>query len=268
MSRSKRKPKSNVRKSAPKKDDMAKLRDAVAQLSREAKQAESAPNAAKAALSSQSENQPEELSDAIRRAEAILFASSDPIAAQDLAAALPPGSDVARVLMELKTNYANRGVNLQEIAGKWRFQTASDLSFLFEETREEERKLSKAAMETLTIIAYCQPVTRAEIEDVRGVAVSRGTLDVLMEQNWVRVRGRRRSPGRPVTYGVTEEFLIHFGLESLDSLPSLEEMKAAGILSAAIPDDFDMPRPSDSEATKILSKMLKRAKVQMMTAPL
>lgn len=192
------------------------------------------------------------LDEALRRAEAILFATDAPVAAADLATMLPPGADVADVLMRLRKFYTGRGVTLAEVAGGWRFQTAPDLAFLFEETREEERRLSKAALETLAIIAYCQPVTRAEIEDVRGVAVSKGTLDVLMEMKWVRMRGRRRTPGRPVTYGTTDAFLEHFGLESLDAMPGRDDMKAAGLLSSAIPEDFDMPRPSDSDADEDL----------------
>ena len=247
-------------------DAVEDIREAVAALTREDRrrskqekvqaqteiQAQTAPASDPEQTTSEDTDPDPNLSDALRRAEAVLFAAAEPVSAETLAQALPPGADVARTLMELKQTYAGRGVQLVEIAGKWRFQTASDLGFLFEETREEERKLSRAAMETLSIIAYCQPVTRAEIEDVRGVAVSRGTLDVLMELDWVRGRGRRRSPGRPVTYGVTDAFLEHFGLDSLDSLPGLEEMKAAGLLSSAIPDDFDMPRPSDSEADEDL----------------
>ena len=207
---------------------------------------------------SQTDNQakeqisPDVLHDALRRAEAVLFASDRPVTAEDLAQALPPGADVGEVLMQLQKDFQNRGVQLVEIAGAWRFQTASDLAFLFEEVREEERKLSKAALETLAIIAYCQPVSRAEIEDVRGVAVSKGTLDVLMEQKWVRIRGRRRTPGRPVVYGTTDVFLEHFGLESIEAMPGRDDMKAAGLLSSNIPADFDMPVPSDSEADEEL----------------
>ena len=173
--------------------------------------------------------------------EAVLFASAKPLSAQDLARVAPEHTDIASTLMAIQTAYRQRGVNLVEVAGKWRFQTASDLSHLFEEEREAPRKLSKAALETLAVIAYCQPVTRAEIEDVRGVAVSKGTIDVLMEQSWVRMRGRRRTPGRPITYGVSEQFLEHFNLESLDLLPGLEEMRAAGLLNSAIPEDFTLP---------------------------
>lgn len=205
-----------------------------------------------AAGESKQQGSPDVLQDALRRAEAVLFASDRPVTAEDLAQALPPGADVGQVLMQLQKDFQDRGVQLDEIAGAWRFQTASDLAFLFEEVREEERKLSKAALETLAIIAYCQPVSRAEIEDVRGVAVSKGTLDVLMELKWVRIRGRRRTPGRPVVYGTTEIFLEHFGLESIESMPGRDDMKAAGLLSSNIPADFDMPVPSDSEVDEEL----------------
>ncbi len=197
--------------------------------------------------------------DALRRAEAVLFAAEEPLSAEQLTEILPQDADVADVLMRLQKMYDGRGVTLVEVAGRWRFQTAGDLSFLFEETRDEEYKLSKAAMETLAIIAYSQPVTRAEIEDVRGVAVSRGTLDALLEVKWIRLRGRRRSPGRPVTYGTTDAFLEHFGLDALESLPGKEEMRAAGLLSASIPDDFDMPRPSDSDADEDLIETVEEA---------
>ncbi|MEM9055234.1 MAG: SMC-Scp complex subunit ScpB, partial [Pseudomonadota bacterium] len=143
------------------------------------------------------------LAEAVRRAEAILFAAGQPLSAEQVAEALPPGVDVANVLMTLKASYDARGVSLVEVGGKWRFETAEDLSFLFVEERHEQKKLSQAALETIAIIAYGQPVTRAEIEAVRGVAVSKGTIDVLMEAGWVKLKGRRRTPGRPVTYGTT-----------------------------------------------------------------
>ena len=165
---------------------------------------------------------PERLADALRRAEAVLFASAEPIDARTLAEALPAGIEPGDVLLRLKDIYKGKGVQLVEVAGKWRFQTAPDLAFLFEETREQQRPLSRAALETMAIVAYCQPVTRAEIEEVRGVQVSKGTLDVLMEVGWIRPRGRRRSPGRPITYGTTEAFLLHFGLDAIDSLPGKE----------------------------------------------
>ncbi|MEZ5937658.1 MAG: SMC-Scp complex subunit ScpB [Hyphomonadaceae bacterium] len=191
----------------------------------------------------------ERLADAVRRAEAVLFASREPVSASQLAGALPPGVEPGDVLVELREAYRGKGVQLVEVAGKWRFQTAPDLAFLFEETREQPRQLSRAALETLAIIAYCQPVTRAEIADVRGVEVSAGTLDVLMEAGWVKPRGRRRTPGRPHTYGVTEAFMVHFGLESLDALPGREDLKAAGLLSAEIPRDFMVPGTPVDPAT-------------------
>ena len=177
-------------------------------------------------------------SEAVRRAEAVLFAAGEPLSAAQIAEAMPPGVDVPSVLMQLKSSYANRGVTLVEVAGKWRFQTAEDLGFLFMEERHEQKKLSQAALETLAIIAYGQPVTRAEIEAVRGVAVSKGTIDTLMEAKWVRIRGRRRTPGRPVTFGTTDAFLEHFGLESLDVLPGRAELESEGLLSDVIPSGF------------------------------
>lgn len=178
------------------------------------------------------------LAEAVRRAEAILFAAGEPLSAAQIAEALPPGVDVPSVLMTLKNQYASRGVQLVEVAGNWRFQTADDLGFLFVEQRHEQKKLSQAALETLAIIAYGQPVTRAEIEAVRGVAVSRGTIDTLMEAKWVKIKGRRKTPGRPVTFGTTDAFLEHFGLESLDVLPGRAELESEGLLSDVIPDGF------------------------------
>ncbi len=195
------------------------------------------------------------LADALRRAEAVLFASDEPIDATTLAQALPPGVEPGDVLMQLKAAYKGKGVQLVELAGKWRFQTAPDLAFLFEETREQQRPLSRAALETLAIIAYCQPVTRPEIEDVRGVAVSVGTLDILMEAGWVKPRGRRRTPGRPVTYGTTDAFLVHFGLDSLDTLPGKTDLQAAGLLGAEIPRDFEFAgSPRDPETGELLGE--------------
>jgi segregation and condensation protein B len=184
------------------------------------------------------EAQDEAIAEAVRRAEAVLFAAGEALEAADIAEALPQGVDVPSVLMMLKAEYANRGVNLVEVGGKWRFQTATDLGFLFVEERHEQKKLSQAALETLAIIAYGQPVTRAEIEAVRGVAVSKGTIDVLMEAGWVKIKGRRRTPGRPVTLGTTDNFLEHFGLESLDVLPGRAELESEGLLSDVIPDGF------------------------------
>jgi segregation and condensation protein B len=184
----------------------------------------------------------------LRIVEALLFAASEPLHEQVLAQSLPPDTDIAALLAELKQHYEGRGVNLIKVAGKWQFRTAKDLSFLLNKHSVEERRLSRAAIETLAIIAYHQPVTRAEIEEIRGVMVSKGTVDALMEVGWVRIRGRRRTPGRPVTYGTTEAFLVHFGLENVGDLPGMDELKAAGFLEAAPPSGFNVPQPSDALA--------------------
>lgn len=176
--------------------------------------------------------------DALRRAEAVLFAAGQPLSAEQIAETLPNGVEPAEVLMALRASYANRGVRLVEVAGKWRFQTAADLGFLFVEERHVQKKLTQAALETLAIIAYGQPVTRAEVEAVRGVAVSTSTIDVLMETGWIKVKGRRKTPGRPVTYGTTDSFLEHFGLESLDVLPGKADLEAEGLLTDVLPDGF------------------------------
>jgi segregation and condensation protein B len=190
---------------------------------------------------------PQERRRSLRIVEAVLFASAEPVAAEALAARLPPGSDVAGLLRELQHAYAGRGVNLVAVAGRWAFRTAEDLAFLLSAERVEERKLSRPALETLAIIAYHQPVTRAEIEEIRGVSASKGTLDVLLETGWVRMRGRRRTPGRPVTYGTTEAFLTQFGLDAVGDLPGLEELKGAGLLDAT-PPGFRVPVPRDTVA--------------------
>ena len=179
-----------------------------------------------------------------RSVEALLFAAAEPLSASDLARRLPDGADVGRALMALKQRYVGRGIELACVADRWRFQTAQDLSYLMTEEREEPRRLSRAAQETLAIIAYHQPVTRAEIEQIRGVQASRGTLDVLLELGMVRLRGRRRSPGRPVTYGTSDLFLEHYGLASLGDLPGAADMKALGLLGMDLPQDFHVPDPS------------------------
>jgi segregation and condensation protein B len=181
----------------------------------------------------------------LRILEALLFAASEPLDEQWLAGHLSDGEEVAALLDELRGLYAGRGINLVRVAGKWAFRTAEDLGYLLEKHAVEERRLSRAALETLAIIAYHQPVTRAEIEEVRGVSTSKGTLDVLMETGWIRPRGRRRAPGKPVTYGTTEAFLNHFGLESLKDLPGLAELKGAGLLDSNLPPDFKVPEPTD-----------------------
>lgn len=251
------------------KPDLEAMRDAVAKLAKKGKQKSSPhPEEAQRAVSKdedvrtepapkpqRAEPDPERLADAMRRAEAVLFASDEPIDATTLTEALPQGIEAGDVLLKLKAAYATKGVNLVELGGKWRFQTAPDLAFLFEETREQPRALSRAALETMAIIAYCQPVTRAEIEDVRGVAVSSGTIDILMEAGWIRPRGRRRTPGRPVTFGTTDAFLVQFGLDALDSLPGRDELRAAGLLSAEIPRDFEFAgAPRDPETGELLGE--------------
>ena len=175
--------------------------------------------------------------------EALLFAAAEPLSVADLAKRLPEGADIEQGLAALAARYAGRGIELVQVAGRWRYQTAADLAFLMTEEREEPRRLSKAAQETLAIIAYHQPVTRAEIEAVRGVQASRGTLDVLLELGLVRMRGRRRTPGRPVTFGTTDAFLEHYGLASLADLPGVAEMRAAGLLSLDLPPGFSVPDP-------------------------
>jgi segregation and condensation protein B len=186
--------------------------------------------------------------EAVRIAEALLFASPEPLSVEDLKSRLPEGAEVEAILQELAAFYADRGVNLVRVAGRWAFRTAGDLSYLLSRDVVEPRKLSRAAMETLAIIAYHQPVTRAEIEEIRGVATSKGTLDTLLETGWIRLRGRRRVPGRPVTYGTTPAFLEHFGLDTIDDLPGLEELKGAGFIEGRIPAGLSVPVPSDADA--------------------
>jgi len=168
--------------------------------------------------------------DHLRAVEAALFASEEPLAATDIADYVGPEVDVAAALDELAGHYAGRGVELVERGGRWHFQTAPDLAYILRPEREESRRLSRAAVETLAIIAYHEPVTRAEIEAIRGVQISKGTLDVLMEAGWVRPAGRREAPGRPLTFATTATFLQHFGLASRRDLPGIDDLKAAGLL--------------------------------------
>ncbi len=182
--------------------------------------------------------------DTERMVEALLFASTEPLKAQSLAARLPEGADVGSALAKLKRRYIGRGVTLVEIAGGWRFQTAPDLAHILDERREEPKRLSRAGLETLAIIAYHQPCTRAEIEEIRGVSVGRGTLDLLIELKWIRPGARRRSPGKPLTYRTTDGFLAHFNLASLDDLPGKADLQAQGLLSNNLPKDFEVPKPS------------------------
>ncbi|HXV31743.1 MAG TPA: SMC-Scp complex subunit ScpB [Sinorhizobium sp.] len=185
--------------------------------------------------------------EAERIAEALVFASAQPVSETYIASRVPRGVDVGRVMSRLKAAYAGRGVNLVQVADHWAFRTAADLSFVVQTDEQEIRKLSRAALEVLAIIAYHQPVTRAEIEDIRGVQTSKGTLDVLMEAGWVRFRGRRRTPGRPVTFGTTRDFLDHFGLEEIRDLPGMEELKGAGLLSGRVPSNLHIPVPAGED---------------------
>jgi len=187
------------------------------------------------------EARPEEL----RLLEAMLFAAAEPLTEKDLAVRLPPGIDIGSALAQLQQEYATRGVNLVRIGGKWTFRTADDLSWLLSKETVETRKLSRAAIETLAIIAYHQPVTRAEIEDIRGVSTSKGSVDVLLQTEWIKPRGRRKAPGRPVTYGTTEAFLSHFGLDAISDLPGIDELKGSGLLDGQLPPGFSVPLPSD-----------------------
>lgn len=186
--------------------------------------------------------------EAVRIVEAILFASAEPVARKALAGRLGDAVDVDAVLEDVQRFYALRGINLVRVGDAWAFRTAADLSFLLQAEAVETRRLSKAALEVLAIIAYHQPTTRAEIEAVRGVATAKGTLDTLMEVGFVRMRGRRRTPGRPVTYGTTPFFLDHFGLPSLADLPGLDELKGAGLLQEDMNVHFAMPTPGEGEA--------------------
>jgi len=189
---------------------------------------------------------PEEL----RLLEALLFAAGGPVDEKTLAERMPEGVDLRATLRQLQAEYAPRGVNLVHVGNRWAFRTANDLAWLLTHESVQPKKLSRAAMETLAIIAYHQPVTRAEIEEIRGVTTAKGTIDVLLETGWIRPRGRRKAPGRPLTYGTNETFLSHFGLESLSDLPGLDELKGAGIIEGALPAGFSIPTPSDDPALR------------------
>lgn len=189
----------------------------------------------------------QQMQENMRMVEAIVFASSEPVSNRSLEERLAPGTDLDEIMEELQRAYSGRGVNLVKVGDNWAFRTADDLGFLLQKETVEARRLSRAALEVLAIIAYHQPVTRAEIEEVRGVATSKGTLDVLLETTWIKIRGRRRAPGRPVTYGTTDGFLDHFGLEALGDLPGLDELKGAGLLRSQVPANFVVPVPYDSD---------------------
>ena len=190
-------------------------------------------------------NFPSEDMDNLRILEALLFAANEPLDAESLKARLPKGTNLNKLLNLIEAQYKNRGVNLVKTGNKWSFKTATDLAPMMKKEKIVQRKLSKAATETLAIIAYHQPVTRAEVEDIRGVHFSPGTLDVLMELNWVRPIGRKKVPGRPIIYGTTERFLEYFQLEQVTDLPGLEELKAAGLLESRLPPNLDIREPKE-----------------------
>ena len=178
--------------------------------------------------------------EAERIAEALLFASERPLKAEEISQALPEGSEISEILLRIQKKYDGRGVNLVEVAHKWRFQTAQDLAYLFVKEKTHTKRLGQAALETLAIIGYGQPVTRAEIEAVRGVSVSKGVIDALFETGWVKQRGRRKTPGRPMTFGTTDAFLEHFGLANLDMLPGKSDLEVQGLLSDKLPDGLPL----------------------------
>ena len=187
------------------------------------------------------------VTEAVRIAEAMVFAARTPLPLSEIAAKLPRDVDPESVMDELRRLYAPRGVNLVRRAGGYAFRTATDLAYLLAKEETAPRRLSRAALETLSIVAYHQPVTRAEIEDIRGVAVAKGTLDVLLEAGFVRMRGRRKTPGRPITYGTTPDFLDHFGLDRLSDLPGIDELKAAGLVEGRARKGFTIPTPRDDD---------------------
>ena len=201
-------------------------------------------------MSELSDDRSEVLERNLRVLEALLFAASEPLDANSLLTFVGEGADIGELLLTLQARYAGRGVNLVRRGDKWAFRTAEDLGFLLRRDEQDSRPLSRAALETLSIIAYHQPATRAEIEEVRGVATGKGTLDLLMEAGWIRMRGRRRTPGRPVTYGTTDAFLDHFGLETLSDLPGLDELKGSGLLSSRLPPNLQIPLPFDGAALR------------------
>jgi segregation and condensation protein B len=191
-----------------------------------------------------------ERAEELRILEAVLFAADEPLDEKALAGRLPADADVHALLLQLQQEYASRGVNLVRVGGIWSLRTAGDLAWILTRETVVTKKLSRAAIETLAIVAYHQPVTRAEIEEIRGVTTSKGTLDVLLETGWIRLRGRRKAPGRPVTYGTSEAFMSHFGLDALTDLPGIDELKGAGLIDKSLPAGFSVPVPSDDPALR------------------
>jgi segregation and condensation protein B len=214
-------------------------------------------------IATEPQARPEEL----RILEALLFAAAEPLDQATLAKRMPEGVDVKAALAQLQADYATRGVNLVRIANKWTFRTAGDLAWLMSRESTETRKLSRAAIEVLAIVAYHQPVTRAEIEEIRGVVTSKGTLDVLLETGWIKPRGRRKTPGRPLTFGTTDAFLTQFSLESLGDLPGLEELKGTGLLDSRLPTGFTVPSPSDDPTLREDEEPLEPGDLDLALAP-
>ena len=213
------------------------------------------------------ENAAQARAEELRLLEAMLFASAEPLDEKSLAERLPAGIDVHAALLRLQEEYVSRGVHLVRINGKWTFRTASDLAWLLSKETTEPRKLSRAAVETLAIIAYHQPVTRAEIEEIRGVTTSKGSVDVLLETGWIRPRGRRKSPGRPVTYGTSEAFISHFGLDAVGDLPGLEELKGSGLFDGRLPPGFTVPMPSDDPGLREDEDPLEPGELDLVLVP-
>ncbi|WP_420131235.1 SMC-Scp complex subunit ScpB [Rhodopseudomonas sp.] len=213
------------------------------------------------------EQQPQSRPEELRLLEALLFASPEPLEQAALAKRMPEGVDIKAALAQLQADYAHRGVNLVRIASKWTFRTAGDLAWLMTRETTETKKLSRAAIEMLAIIAYHQPITRAEIEEIRGVVTSKGTLDVLLETGWIRPRGRRKTPGRPLTFGTTDAFLAQFSLEALSDLPGLEELKGSGLLDTRLPTGFSVPSPSDDPTLREDEDPLEDGELDLALAP-
>ncbi|GLH76010.1 hypothetical protein SSBR45G_09180 [Bradyrhizobium sp. SSBR45G] len=212
-------------------------------------------------------SEPEVRPEALRILEALLFASAEPLEQAALAKRMPEGVDIKAALAQLQAEYAHRGVNLVRVANKWTFRTAGDLAWLMTRESTETRKLSRAAIEVLAIVAYHQPVTRAEIEEIRGVVTSKGTLDVLLETGWIKPRGRRKTPGRPLTFGTTDAFLTQFSLETLGDLPGLEELKGTGLLDSRLPTGFTVPTPSDDPTLREDEEPLDPGDLDLALAP-
>ncbi|BAM89586.1 conserved hypothetical protein [Bradyrhizobium oligotrophicum S58] len=211
--------------------------------------------------------EPEVRPEELRILEALLFAAAEPLEQAALAKRMPDGVDIKAALAQLQAEYANRGVNLVRVANKWTFRTAGDLAWLMTRESTETRKLSRAAIEVLAIVAYHQPVTRAEVEEIRGVVTSKGTLDVLLETGWIKPRGRRKTPGRPLTFGTTDAFLAQFSLETLGDLPGLEELKGTGLLDSRLPTGFTVPTPSDDPTLREDEEPLDPGDLDLALAP-